>query len=952
MLTPTRQKLIEVSLPLDSINAASKREKSIRHGHPSTLHLWWSRKPLATTRAVVFAQMVDDPGSCPEEFPTPAAQARERERLRDIIRRLVLWESTTDERVLDEARKEIRRSWRRAQAGHGSARAELPPLHDPFAGGGAIPLEAQRLGLAAHASDLNPVAVMINKAMIEIPPRFAANAAVNPDSKRRGVFGGRAQWGAAGLADDVRYYGQWMREEAKRRIGHLYPTAKISREMVRERPDLRAYEGKELTIIAWLWARTVKSPNPAFADVNVPLTSSFMLSTKKGKEAYVEPVVEGGAYRFRVYAGPPPDLAVTRKGTKAGGSGSPFLCMMSGSPMSFRYLRSEAKAGRMGAELMAVVAEGHRTRVYLEPKMLDTRMALAAKPDMVPETRLPAKALGFRVQEYGMTRWRHIFTDRQLVALTTFSDLVAEAMREIRRDAVAAGMPDDGVPLREGGRGATAYAEAVGVYLAFVVDKAADYWSSICVWHISRQGIAHTFGRQAIPMTWDYAEANPFSSSTGNWTGMTGWVARAISTLPSLRGGSASQADAAAQAISKNKVVSTDPPYYDNIGYADLSDFFYVWMRRSLRGVFPDVFATMAVPKADELVATPYRHGGRDLAEDFFMAGMTEAMGRLSEHAHPSFPVTIYYAFKQSERRSSGGVSSTGWETFLAAVIRSGLMVTGTWPMRTEMANRPVGLRTNALASSIVLVCRKRPQDAPCASRREFLTALRSELPPAVRHLKAGHIAPVDLAQAAIGPGMAVYTRYAKVLDVTGQVLRVREALQLINEVLDETISEQEGEFGPDTRWALNWFEQCGFARGEFGEANTLANAMLTSVQGLVQAGIVESGGGYVRLLRPNELPTGWDPTEDQRLTRWEAVHHLVRCLESGGEEAAGALARRLGGIAHDAHDLAYRLYTTCERKKWAKEALSYNALIQSWTAIMESASKSGGDQGEMFRGR
>ncbi len=760
-MTRNHKKLIEVSLPLDSINDASKREKSIRHGHPSTLHLWWARRPLAAARAVIFAQMVDDPSSWPEIFPTERARRVERERLFDIIRRLVLWESTTDERVLEEARQEMRRSWRRTcSAGDGSDRRQLPPLHDPFAGGGAIPLEAQRLGLEAHASDLNPVAVMINKAMIEIPPRFAGNAAVNQDSQRRGVFGGGAQRGAAGLADDVRYYGQWMPDEAERRIGHLYPTVKITPEMVRERPDLRAYAGKQLTIIAWLWARTVKSPNPAFADVNVPLASSFMLSTKKGKQAYVRAAIHGRHYRFTARAGSPPDLGIARAGTSAGRRRA-FRCLVSGEPITYEYIRAEGRSGRLGARLMAVAADGVPGRVYLSPSTKHERAIRSLPTHWRPSTPLPNNTRDFKTPLYGIRTFGELFTDRQLVALTTFSDLVAEAMREIRRDAVAAGMPDDGVPLREGGRGATAYAEAVGVYLAFVVDKVADYWSSICSWHVSGEKIRSTFSRQAIPMTWDYAEANPFSSSTGNWTAMVNWAAKAITTLPAHHGGSASQADAAGQAISRRKVVSTDPPYYDNIGYADLSDFFYVWMRRSLRGVFPEVFATMAVPKADELVATPYRHGGREQAEEFFMDGMTDAMACLARQTHPEFPVTIYYAFKQSERRAGGGVGSTGWETFLEAVIRSGLMVTGTWPMRTELTNRMLSIGTNALASSIVLVCRKRSPDAALATRREFLTALRSELPPAVRHLKAGHIAPVDLAQAAIGPGMAVYTRYA-----------------------------------------------------------------------------------------------------------------------------------------------------------------------------------------------
>ncbi len=825
-----KKKLIEVALPLAAINKASAREKSIRHGHPSTLHLWWARRPLAAVRAVIFAQMVDDPSGYldvllsdtkkrraaerelkkrlaahaakrslarddaiaePEPTLAEVIAEQERDRLFAIIEELVLWENTTNEEVLEPARREIWQSWRRAcaeNAAHPRAaemfdRHTLPAFHDPFAGGGALPLEAQRLGLEAHASDLNPVAVLINKAMIEIPPKFAGQAPVNPATRQEKSLIEREWKGAHGLAEDVRYYGQWMRDQAEKRIGHLYPKVEVSEEMVAERSDLERYKGRALTVIAWLWARTVKSPNPAFADVEVPLASTFMLSTKKGKEAYVEPVIEGRGYRFTVKAGKPKDAEAAKRGTKAGGSGSIFLCLMSGTPMPFEYLRPEAKAGRMGARLMAIVAEGDRGRVYLAPNSEHEAAARKAKPHDVPDTDLPAKALGFRVQEYGMIKWRDLFTPRQLVALTTFSDLVGEARARVEHDAIVAGLPDDSTPLRDGGAGAKAYAEAVGVYLGLAVDKVADYWSSICIWNVSRETISHTFGRQAIPMTWDYAEGNVFSNSTGNFASLLEWIEKFLVEAPATGYGSSSQMDASSQDCTQHKVVSTDPPYYDNIGYADLSDFFYVWLRRSLRPVFPDPFATVAVPKTDELVAAPYRHGGKAAAETFFLDGMTLALHRLAEQAHPGFPVTIYYAFKQSETKEDAGTASTGWETFLDAVIRSGFAITGTWPMRTE---RPTGVKVavNALASSIVLVCRPRPADAPTATRREFLTAaLRSELPKALRLLQTGNIAPVDLAQAAIGPGMAIYTRYAKVLDAEGKPLSVREALELITKL-------------------------------------------------------------------------------------------------------------------------------------------------------------------------
>ena len=919
----TRKKLIEVALPLEAINAASAREKSIRHGHPSTLHLWWARRPLATARAVLFSQLVDDPSSRPELFPTEEDQSQERERLFRIIEELVKWENTTNETVLEQAREEIRRSWRRTcEDNRDHPRAadlfdpdRLPAFHDPFAGGGTIPLEAQRLGLEAHASDLNPVAVLINKAMIEIPPRFAGRPPVNPEA-RRGRGSTEAQWkGAAGLAEDVRYYGKWMRDEAEKRIGHLYPKIEVTTEMAQKRPELKPYVGRKLTVIAWLWARTLKSPNPAFADVDVPLASSFVLSTKSGKEAHIEPVIENDGYRFTVKAGPPPVAA--NNGTKSGGSGSSFLCLMSGVPMPFEYLRSEAKAGRMRARLMAIVAEGDRGRVYLEPTEEQEVIAQSAMPQDTPETDLPERALGFRVQEYGMRKWRDLFTDRQLVALTTFSDLVVEARERVRQDAIDAGMPEDGTPLQDRGNGAMGYAEAVGVYLAFALSRSADRGSTICSWDSrpKMEALRNTFGRQAIPMIWDFAEGNPFSESSGNWLKNIDWGAKATINLPCTGRGESHQIDATDQKVTLSKVVSTDPPYYDNIGYADLSDFFYVWLRRSLRATFPGLFATLAVPKAEELVATPYRHNNKGQAEAFFLEGMTRALKCLSEQAHPALPVTIYYAFKQSERTGESGIVSTGWETFLDAVIQAGFAVTGTWPVRTELGNRLVGMDTNALASSIVLVCRPTGVDVAMATRREFLDALRSELPEALRKMQQGNIAPVDLAQAAIGPGMAIFTRYARVLDASGAAVSVREALALINETLDEALAEQEGDFDADTRWALAWFDQSGFSDGEYGVAETLSTAK-------------------VRLLAPAELPQDWDPKTDSRRTVWETTHHLVRVHSQGGDAAAADIMANIGADAEPARDLAYRLYRICDLRNRPQEALGYNALVRNWGEI------------------
>ncbi len=952
-------KLIEVALPLDAINVASAREKSIRHGHPSTLHLWWARRPLAAARAVIFAQMVDDPSAHPDLFPTEKAQEKERLRLFKIIEDLVLWENTTNEEVLQRARDEIWQSWRyacAANADHPRAkelfdRDVLPAFHDPFAGGGALPLEAQRLGLEAYASDLNPVAVLINKAMIEIPPKFAGRPPVNPESRSKSELVARAWRGAEGLAEDVRYYGQWMRDEAEKRIGHLYPKVEITTEMAKERPDLKKYVGKELTVIAWIWARTVKSPNPAFSNVDVPLVSTFNLSTKPGKEAYIEPVIEDDGYRFTVKAGKPADPEAAKIGTKLS-RGANFRCIMSSAPVSGDYIKAEGREGRLGARMMAVLAQGERERVFLPPDAEMERVARTAVPEWRPEGDVPSKLTGGTCVPYGLTTWGDLFTSRQLVALSTFSELVRDARKKVDADAIVAGLADDRQPIAKDGAGSAAYGEAVSVYLGFAVDYATNYWSVIAT---PAEGfIRGTFSRQALPMTWDYAEAPPFGETSGNWSSGVDWISKALDQLPLAGMGHAEQVDASTQSVSDSKVVSTDPPYYDNIGYADLSDYFYVWLRRSLQSVYPELFSTLAVPKAEELVATPHRHGGRKSAEAFFIDGMTKAMSRIGAQSHPGFPVTIYYAFKQSESDNEDGTSSTGWATFLGAVISAGFEITGTWPVRTERGARTVGIGTNALASSIVLVCRPRIAEAPAVTRRDFVTDLRAKLPSALVHLQRGNIAPVDLAQAAIGPGMAVFTGYGSVLDAEGKPISVRQALALINQTLDEALAEQEGDFDADTRWALSWFEHFGFASGDYGVAEQLSKAKDTSVVGMVNAGMIASGGGNVRMLRPEELAADWSPLTDRRLTAWEAVHHLIRALESGGEGAAASLIAPLGAYAEIARELAYRLYALCERKKRAGDALSYNGLVQSWPEINRLARENaarGGAASRLFEG-
>ncbi|WP_349779213.1 DUF1156 domain-containing protein [Xanthomonas sp. WHRI 7065] len=961
MNTPIKspKKLIEVALPLDDINAAAAREKSIRHGHPSTLHLWWARRPLAAARAVLFAQMVNDPGyETGKGFSRGVNKkeaTRERERLFDIIRELVKWENTNNEAVLERARAEIRKSWeetcelnkKHPQAADLFNPTKLPAFHDPFAGGGAIPLEAQRLGLESHASDLNPVAVLINKAMIEIPPKFAGRAPVGPlplaaEPTARKTREMHEDWsGARGLAEDVRRYGQWMREEAQKRIGHLYPQVEITAEMAKVRPDLKQYVGQKLTVIAWLWARTVRSPNPAYSSVHVPLASTFLLSTKSGTEAWVDPVVEGSAYRFEVQVadGKRKPPASAKAGTKLA-RGANFRCLISDTPIEPDYIKTEGMAGRMGQQLMAVVAEGKRGRVYLSPDDAMQALAESAKPSWKPDTPLPVDPRNFWTLSYGLSTFGDLFTPRQLVALNTLSDLVGEVREKVRADALQHGTPDSGRGLDAGGDGATAYAEAVAIYIAFAIDKVSNISSSIASWMSDRGAFRETFARQAIPMTWDFAESNPFADAGGSLATAIDKGVMALDWMPCGEG-LAIQADAAAQGISAGKIVSTDPPYYDNIGYADLSDFFYVWLRRNLRETYPSLFATVAVPKAEELIATPYRHGGKEGAEKFFLDGMTAAMHNIADKAHGAFPVSIYYAFKQSDT-GNDGTASTGWETFIAAVLRAGFAIHGTWPMRTEGAGRMIAKGTNALASSIILVCRRRPDDAPQIPRREFQRELKEVLSDALEAMLGGvdgasPIAPVDLAQAAIGPGMGVFSQYAAVLESNGEPMSVKTALTLINRQVDEVLGGET--FDADTNFCLGWFDEAGFGTGAFGNADVLARAKATSVDAVKHAGVLSSDGGKVRLLKPDEYPAGWDPQSDNRTPVWEALHQLIRAYNQGGESAAGALLARMPEKSGDIRRLSYWLYNACaERKRLPEEARAYNELITAWHAI-EAAS-------------
>lgn len=593
----------------------------------------------------------------------------------------------------------------------------------------------------------------------------------------------------------------------------------------------------------------------------------------------------------------------------------------------------------MNSKLIAVVAEGSHGRVYLSANSEQLHAAIVVRPEDYPDAKLPKNPRDFKTPNYGLTTFADLFTNRQLTALTTFSSLVSEAQQKAEADAVAAGVFNDHIALSEGGSCARAYGEAVGVYLAFAVDRTADFNTSVVRWSVSNEKAMNTFARQAIPMIWDFVEVNPIGNSVGSFSTIIDYISKCIVTLPNTaQYGIAKQFDAQSDNGLRNIMVSTDPPYYDNIGYADLSDFFYVWMRYTLKNTYPKTFKTMLVPKNEELVATPYRFDGSvEKARDFFEDGMFNTCCRLYQYTRDDIPVTIYYAFKQSETTESS-TASTGWETMLSAIIRAGFSITGTWPMRTEQTYRAVSMGNNALASSIVLVCRKRAETAGSVTRREFINALHREMRPALEKLQSANIAPVDLAQSAIGPGIGVFSRYKSVLEADGKPMSVRAALQIINQELDAFYNEQEGELDRESRFCVELFSQYAFNNIKFGDADILARAKNTSVQALAEHGVLMAAKGQVRLKTRDELPESVDTHES---CTWLLTQQLARAMEVGGVKACAAIVLNIfGSNAEEAKALAYRLYTICERKNWAQEGYAYNNLVVAWPDIQSAAAQ------------
>lgn len=934
-MTAYRKKLIEVALPLLEINEASAYDKMPGIGaHPKGIHHWWARLPLPVARAVIFASVVDDPGGHPERFPTEEAQNRERERLFGIIRKMMQKNLHEHPEVYCEAQVEMMKY----------CEGKLPPFLDPFAGGGSIPLEAARLGFEAYARDLNPVAILLNICNLEIVPRWQNYPPVNPEARKGTVKEG---WhGAGGLAEDVRYYGRRILKRAREKIGHLYPPVRVTEEVVAENPHLEPYLGRELPVIAWIWARTVPSPDPAMRGVHVPLLSTFWLSSKKGSEAYLEPVVEKSTrtWRFVVRTGMPEDREKVKMGTKLG-KGAKFRCLLSGVPIEGEYIRREFQAKRSRMSMVAIVADTGRGRLYLPVTQEQENVADVIAPDVLGEPMDQNDPTLVSGRGYGITQWRELFAPRQLLALTTFSDLIREIRGEIEKDALGAGL---------GEKEARDYAKAVVTFLALVLDRCADFNNSLCRWKPSGQQSLQLFARQAIPMVWDFVEPNIMGNKAVCWFTAIDICAEAMRVVPvkDVLQGHAFPLDVTKPWDGAEKFfISTDPPYYDNICYAALSDFFYVWLRRTIGDWYPELFSTILVPKEGELVASPERFGGdKRKAKEYFERGFRRAFAILREKMDPRFPLTVYYAFKQKDEESGEDEegkgtearvdSTTGWETMLSALVETGFQITATWPVRSAQAWRMNAMETNSLASYIVLVCRMRPENAPKIDRRAFLQELKKELPEALRRLKQGNIAPVDFAQAAIGPGMAVYSRYSQVLEASGKPMSVRTALALINQILSEVLAEEEDEFDNATRWAIAWFEQHGFGEGDFGEAELLSKAKVTSVETLVAEGLVFARQGKVRLRRPEEYPKDLNPGEDGNRSVWVMTHQVLRVyvVEKAGDMVTARLLRQFGGKREYIRDLSYRLFRLAERRNHSQDAQMYNTLILGWPELTRMA--------------
>lgn len=871
-MTP-RKKLIEVALPLEAINAACKADKDRKTGHIRNIHKWFAPMPLPALRALIFASVVDAPES-EDDLEVLLGEVA------DLVESGPVPPPAT---ILASARNRVRESLRGTDL----------RILDPFCGGGSTLVEAQRLGLPAEGSDLNPIPVLIATSLTSIPPRHRGTRSLtnpalvaSPES-------------LDGFLEDVRHYAHRIRSRVLDETGAMYPTA----------PN-----GDR--VIYWWWAHAVPSPDPAFRGCLTPLTTTWWLSRRSGEQCHLVPHADASNRTMR--------FSIANSGEAAEASKS--RCLFSDSPISYEYVREQAQRGHLHHMLLAYASDGQAGRKYWIPDEMSANAADVAAPTDLPELDIPENGLGVSVGNYSVKAWSQLFTPRQQLMLRAFSAAIADLPRAIKADG-----------------GSEDYAKDVTTVIGLCFGKLVQASSTIVRLNV-RKGPSPkaepAFARGDIQLNWDFAETNPFGGSVGDWNQVVTTSLRAYGLVDSTGPAAAVyQADArgAGERHPGHYLIVSDPPYFAAIGYADLSEYFYYWLRMALRDVHPQLLSTLGVPKTTELIASPGRHGGRHAAAKYFVDGFTETFRRLAQVGSPQHPMVIVYAQQQKEQKASG-VATTGWEAMLEAIIAADLSITGTWPIWGTGSARMRAHGSNSLASYIVMVCRPAAADRAAASRREFVATLRAELPQAIRHLQKGSVAPVDFAQAAIGPGMSVFTRYARVVDAEGQSLRVRDALSIINSALDEVLAEQEGDFDADSRWALAWFEQNGFGEGDYGVAETLSKAKNTSVDGLRQAGILASARGKVRLLKPSELPDSWDPLTDTRLTTWEMVHHLIRAYESDGEAGAAALVAKLGGNAETARELCYRLYALSERKSRTAEATAYNALVQSWPEIVRLA--------------
>ncbi len=887
-------KLVEVALPLEAISAACRRDKDKKTGTIRNVHKWFAPMPTPAWRALLFAALVDDPGDGPE-----------RAELLRMVERLVPPDGNPpDADTLAEANAILMKA----------TGGDPPTVFDPFCGGGSTLVEAQRLGLPAAGSDLNPVPVLITRVLTELIPQVAGRPPLVADPARLGmkVTGGPLD----GFLADCRHYAERVREKVWAEIGHLYP----------EPPGGG-------TVIAWLWARTVTCPNPACRAI-APLVSSFWLSKKKGALTWIEPtgLGPGKPVRFEVNAGtagPPVQRTVKRTGG---------TCLVCNQPIGFPYVRTEGKANRLGVQLLALVIDSLVGRRFDPPSATDLRTDVA-RPSGAPEVLLSPNPRDLKTPNYGYNTVADLFTNRQLVALGAFADAVSEMPALVEQDG-----------------GDPKLAVAVATVLGLCVSKMAMNHSTQGrfepVTNSSNGGIHPAFSRQALPMVWDFAELNPFSGSAGDWIAQFNSLARGLRTLPTAAPPARSfQSDARTAAVNLvlPMIVATDPPYFAQIGYADLSDYFYVWLRRTLSPVHPDLFATVATPKADELIADPYRHGGSiSEATKYFVEGFTNTFRSLASAASPTLPMLVVYAHRQEESDADGVASSTAWDAMLSAIIAAGLRIVGTWPIHATTTNRQIGQGTNSLASYMVLVCRPQEARAKPTDRQGFVAALHAELPRAIRKLQEGDISTVDLGPAAIGPGMAVFSRFSRVIEPSGGSMTVGAALSLISQVSAEVLDEFVGDLDKETRWAMTWFKDHGFEPGTFDDAEKLFKRTDTSLEALTRAGIATGAKGKVVLTLRDRLPDHWDPDTDRHLTVWEVTQHLVKRLTSaGGEQAAADLLRKCRRWGDAARDLAQWLAAASLNSRPA-EALDLDALVTSWSELVRLAERPETGQGRL----